>query len=86
MTKSMKIGDKLKKILEKKYQPDSNIPLKFEKYDLTIKTDPEGNPVLLFIGTRGENEKIVGYRFVRTLIRDEEGNVLKDHWDNHGKL
>jgi hypothetical protein len=83
---AMKIGAKLMKILEKKYPPSSSIPLKFERYDITIKTDPDGNPILLFLGTRGENEKIVGYRYVRTLLKDEQGNVIKDHWDNHGKI
>ncbi len=82
----MKIGDKLRKVLEKKYAPESTLPMEFGKYDLTIKTDPEGNPVLLFIGTRGEDEKIVGYKFVRTLIKGEDGKMIKDHWDNHGKL
>jgi hypothetical protein len=41
----MKIGDKLLKELSKRYEPDSTIDKKFGRYDLTFRTDPEGNPI-----------------------------------------
>ncbi|HEV7347096.1 hypothetical protein [Telluribacter sp.] len=82
----MKIGDKLLKILEKTYAPSSSISRKFERYDITIVTDEEGNPHLLYIGNRSENGLIKGNRFTRTLLKDKEGKVIKDHWDNLGKI
>ncbi|GAB3171026.1 hypothetical protein [Telluribacter humicola] len=83
----MKIGAKLQKQLDKKYAPSSTIAARFERYDVTMVTDEEGNPTLLYIGDRGEDGTIKkGYRFTRTLIKDPNGKVIKDHWDNHGKI
>lgn len=82
----MKIGDKLRKELSKKLAPSSTIDRKFGKYDLTLKTDEAGNAILAFLGNRESNGDIKGYRYVRTLIRDQQGIVVKDHWDNHGKV
>ncbi|QRR00109.1 hypothetical protein [Dyadobacter sandarakinus] len=81
----MKIGDKLLKELSKKYQPDSMINSRFERYDLAFKTDSEGNPILLFIGTLKPDGQVRGNRFVRNIIRDASGKVLKDHWDHKGR-
>ncbi|SKB86157.1 hypothetical protein [Dyadobacter psychrophilus] len=81
----MKIGEKLLKKLTKKYGPEQMVHQKFERYDISFKTDEEGNPVLLFIGTRREDGQIKGERFGRVLIRDKDGKILKDHWDNKGK-
>ncbi|MCF0069146.1 hypothetical protein LZD49_01600 [Dyadobacter sp. CY261] len=80
----MKIGDKLLKELSKRYGPDSTIDKKFGRYDLTFRTDADGNPVTLFIGNRDVDGKINGNRFVRILIRDGNGKVVKDHWDAKG--
>ncbi|MPR32721.1 hypothetical protein [Salmonirosea aquatica] len=82
----MKIGDKLRKELSKKFAPSSTIDREFGKYALTLKTDEAGNAVLAFLGSREESGDIKGFRYVRTLIRDQEGKVVKDHWDNHGKV
>ncbi|MCF0055037.1 hypothetical protein [Dyadobacter sp. CY356] len=82
----MKVGEKLLKVLGKKYGPDQMIHKEFERYDISFKTDEEGNPVMLFIGTRKEDGLIKGDRFARVLIRDTTGKVLKDHWDNKGKI
>ncbi|WAC13510.1 hypothetical protein [Dyadobacter pollutisoli] len=81
----MKIGAKLLKVLSKKYVPGEMIDQKFERYDISFKTDHEGNPVLLFVGTRGREGQIRGERFVRVVIRDQNGQILKDHWDAKGK-
>ena len=81
----MKIRDKLLKVLSKKYAAEHMINQKFERYDISFKTDHEGNPMLLFIGTMDANGKIKGERFTRVLIRDKNGQVLKDHWDAKGK-
>jgi len=81
----MKIGDKLLKVLGKKYAPEQMISQKFERYAISFKTDEEGNPILLFIGQTGADGKIRGERFTRVLIRDKNGQIQKDHWDAKGK-
>nr|WP_295926765.1 hypothetical protein [uncultured Dyadobacter sp.] len=81
----MKVGEKLLKRLNKKYEPEQMIHQKFERYDISFKTDEDGNPILLFIGTRNGAGQIKGERFARVLIRDKSGNILKDHWDGKGK-
>lgn len=80
----MKIGDKLLKELSKRYEPDSTIDRKFGRYDLTFRTDQEGNPISLFIGNRTPNGRVAGARFARVILRDAAGKVLKDHWDSKG--
>jgi len=82
----MKIGEKLLKELNKKYEPDRMVNKKFGRYDIAFKTDVEGNPILLFIGNENLEGKITGNRFGRVLIKDKEGKVIKDHWDNKGKI
>ncbi|MCF2446707.1 hypothetical protein L0657_22305 [Dyadobacter sp. CY345] len=82
----MKIGEKLLKRLSKKYRPEEMIHQKFERYDISFKTDEEGNPILLFIGLRREDGRIKGERFSRILIKEKDGSILKDHWDCKGKI
>ena len=81
-----KIGEPLLKKLNKLYQPSSIVHLKFKSYDLAIKTDEEGNPVLLFIGRADKEGTIKGDRYARRLLKDKTGKVLKDHWDYKGKV
>lgn len=81
----MKIGDKLLKELSKRYEPESIIDKRFGRYDLTFRTDEEGNPVMLFIGNRLTNGRIAGNRFTRVIVRDPLGKVVKDHWDAKGR-
>jgi hypothetical protein len=81
----MKIGNELLKLLNKKYPPLSSVDRVFGKYDITIKTNSDGDPVLLFIGTRTDQGIIKGDRFVRTLKTDDLGKVIKDHWERKGK-
>ncbi|TLV02505.1 hypothetical protein [Dyadobacter luticola] len=80
----MKIGEKLLKKLSKKYAPGQMLHQKFERYDISFKTDEEGNPVMLFIGNRDAQGRVRGERFVRVLIRDQDQNIIKDHWDAKG--
>lgn len=81
----MKIGEQLQKILKKQYAPTTVITRMLGSKRATFKTDDQGNPVSVFVGTPDERGRIKGERFVRTLIRDEAGNVIKDHWDRKGK-
>lgn len=74
------------KHLTKKYEPSTLIRFTFERYDVALKTDEEGNPMLLFIGTADERGTIKGDQFARRLLKNEEGKVVKDHWDYKGKV
>lgn len=82
----MKIGENLLKKLNKKYEPSSMVSMKFREYDMALKTDEEGNPVLLFIGKANEAGTIKGDRYARRLLKDKEGKTIKDHWDYKGKV
>lgn len=81
----MKIGPELKKKLSKTYEPSSMVQMEFKGNDLAFKTDPEGNPVVLFIGRKTDAGNIKGERFIRTLKKDAGGAIIKDHWDLKGK-
>lgn len=81
----MKLGEPILKVLSKSYEPSSMIDMSVKGYDLSFKTDGEGNPVLLFLGKTNARGQIKGERFARTLKKDREGNVIKDHWDLKGK-
>jgi coenzyme F420-reducing hydrogenase alpha subunit len=81
----MVLGDEILKILNKQYEPGQFINMKFKRYDIGFKTDEAGRPILVFIGQLDENGKIKGERFARRLILNEQGDIVKDHWDNKGK-
>lgn len=79
------LKDPILKILSKIYQPDTMVELKFKRYDLAFKTDLKGRPILLFIGEKDVNGKIKGDRYARRFLENNEGILLKDHWDHKGK-
>jgi hypothetical protein len=81
----MKLGDSLLLKLRKKYIPSTMVEIKFKGKDVCIRTDNEGNPVVVFIGKTMPNGKIKGERYTRTLITNANGAVIKDHWDLKGK-
>jgi hypothetical protein len=81
----MKLSEDLQKKLSKKYEPSDMVELKYKGYDLSMKTDDEGNAILLFIGKKTEKGTIKGERYVRTLKKDKEGKIFKDHWELKGK-
>lgn len=81
----MKIGKEFLKIINKRYTPLSAIDIVFGRYDLTLKTNKEGDPVLLFAGKRNEKGTIIGERFTRIITYDSEGKIVKDHWERKGK-
>jgi hypothetical protein len=83
---TMKIGASLLKHLTKKYEPSSLISFPFSRYDVVLKTDEEGNPVVVFIGKADEQGLIKGDRYARRMIKDANGAVMKDHWDYKGKV
>ena len=81
---NMPLGAGILKILSKKYPPSSFIERRFQRYDLGLKTDEDGNAILLFMGKKDETGKIRGTRYARRLVRDSNGNIIKDHWDDKG--
>jgi len=81
----MKIGETLLKKLNKKYEPSKMVSLTFKGYDIALKIDEEGNPIVMFIGKKNEAGMIKGERYARRLVKDASGTVIKDHWDFKGK-
>jgi hypothetical protein len=81
----MALSDHLQFKMKKRYEPSSVVSIKYKGNDVTFKTDDEGNPVSLFIGTKSRMGKIKGERYTRTLKRDQHGTIIKDHWDLKGK-
>lgn len=82
----MKMGERLLKHLNKKYEPNRMIAFRFGRYDVAAKTDEEGNPILVFVGTADERGIIKGDQFARRLLKDASGVLIKDHWDYKGKV
>lgn len=81
----MALSEDLQKKLGKKYEPSTMVDMKYKGYDISFKTDDEGNAVLLFIGKKTEEGTIKGERYARTLKKDREGKIFKDHWELKGK-
>jgi hypothetical protein len=81
----MALGEELVKKLSKKFEPDTLVTMRYKRYDLSVKTDAEGNAVLLFMGKADEKGQVRGDRYARTLLYDSNGKVVKDHWERKGK-
>ena len=81
----MKLSEELVKKLSKIYEPSAMHNQKFKGKDLAFKTDEEGRPILLFIGTMTDEGNIKGERYARRLAFDKTGAVIKDHWELKGK-
>ena len=81
----MELGDEILKILNKTYSPSTMVETTFKRYDLAFKTDEAGRPILLFMGKKDEEGKIKGERYARRLKFGNNGETIKDHWDNKGK-
>ena len=80
----MSLGTPILKILNKKYEADSFIERKFLRYDLGFRTDNEGNPIIVFVGKKDSSGKIKGRRYARRLVKNAEGETVRDHWDDKG--
>lgn len=74
----------LKKI-NKAFAPNTWVEMQFRSYDIVLKTDEDGNAVQMFIGKMKEDGLIKGERYSRKIVRDKEGNIIKQHWDRKGK-
>jgi len=81
----MALSEDLQKKLSKKFEPSAMIEMKYKGYDLAFKTDEDGNAILLFMGRKSEEGSIKGERYARTLKKDQQGKIFKDHWELKGK-
>lgn len=81
----MALSEALIKKLSAKFPPGELSDFKYRGKHATVKADEAGNAILLFLGRRMENGHIKGERFARRLLFDEEGKVIKDHWEMKGK-
>ncbi|RFM30793.1 hypothetical protein DXN04_32290 [Chitinophaga silvisoli] len=79
------MNEALLKLLDKSYAPSQLVETTYQKFDLAFKTDEEGLPILLFLGTKDKEGKIRGERYARRIVRNEEGKIVKSHWDHKGK-
>ncbi|PRY15624.1 hypothetical protein CLV24_102246 [Pontibacter ummariensis] len=83
----MPLNEKIEKVLNKVYQPKERYDTTLLKKDVTYITNELGEPVTLFIGKRNEDGSIAGERYVRTIVREPNSNVIrKSHWDLKGKV
>lgn len=83
----MALSEKLVKKLDKNYPPKTRVDDVFKGNDITFITNELGEPVTLFIGNRKDDGAIKGERYVRKIVRSEDGSkILKSHWDNKGKV
>lgn len=81
----MALSEDLQLKLRKRFEPSAVVSMRYKGNDVSIKTDEEGNAVVLFIGNKNHSGKITGTRYTRTFKRDNAGVVIKDHWDLKGK-
>ncbi len=80
----MELQEPIRKILNKKYQPSSLIVTRYERYDIAIKTDRDGDPMVLLMGRKDEKGHVRGERFTRRLKQTVDGNIIKDRWEHKG--
>lgn len=81
----MSLGAELLKKLDQQFPPSTLVDLRYKGLDLSIKTDENGNAILVFIGERDRNGTVKGERYVRTLLFNTHGVKIKDHWELKGK-
>ena len=82
----MALGPAILKMLARRYEPNSFVEKRFQRYDLGFKTDASGNAVLLFMGKKDAGGTIRGRRYARRLVTGADGAVIKDHWDDKGPV
>ena len=80
----MELEEPIRKLLCKKYEPSSLIVTRYDRYDIAIKTDREGDPMVLLMGRKDEKGNVRGERFTRRLKQTLSGNIIKDRWEHKG--
>lgn len=81
----MPLSDDLLKKLAQKFEPSSKVALRYKGLHLVLITDDEGNAVQLFMGKADGEGNVKGDRYTRTLKHDNDGRLIKDHWERKGR-
>lgn len=81
----MSLSDDLIKKLKRKFEPSTTTQFRYRTNDVVVQSDEEGNAIRAFIGKASDEGIIKGDRYSRTLKRDKEGNIIKDHWERKGR-
>ena len=83
--KFMSLSEDLIKKLRGKFDSSTLARFRFRSSDVAVQTDEEGNAIRAFIGKANEEGTIKGDRYSRTLKKDKEGRIIKDHWERKGR-
>lgn len=81
----MALRDDLIKKLKRRFEPSTTTQFRYRTNDIVVQSDEEGNAIRVFIGKATDDGIIKGDRYSRTLKKDKEGNIFKDHWERKGK-
>jgi hypothetical protein len=81
----MSLSDDLIKKLKRKFEPSVTTQFRYRTNDIVVQSDDEGNAIRVFIGKADEDGTIKGDRYSRTLKKDREGKIIKDHWERKGR-
>jgi len=81
----MALSDDITKKLKGKFEPSTTTQFRFRSNDIVVQTDEQGNAIRAFIGKANDKGIVRGDRYSRTLKKDNNGNIIKDHWERKGK-
>jgi len=81
----MALSDDITKKLKGKFEPSTTTQFRFRSNDIVVQTDEQGNAIRAFIGKANDKGIVKGDRYSRTLKKDNNGNIIKDHWERKGK-
>lgn len=81
----MSLSDDLIKKLKRKFEPLTITQFRYRTSDIVVQSDDEGNAIRVFIGRADQEGIVKGDRYSRTLKKDEEGKIIKDHWEKKGR-
>jgi hypothetical protein len=83
--REMSLSYDLIKKLKRKFEPSTTTQFRYRTNDIVVQSDGEGNAIRMFIGKADEEGVVKGDRYSRTLKKDREGNIIKDHWERKGR-
>jgi len=81
----MALSDDLIKELKRKFEISTTTQFRYRSNAVVVQSDKEGHAIRVFIGKVSEDGTIKGDRYSRTLLKDKEGNNIKDHWERKGR-
>jgi hypothetical protein len=81
----MALSEDLIKKLKRKFAPSTTSQFRYRTNDIVVQSDGDGNAIRAFIGKANEEGMVKGDRYSRTLLKDREGNTIKDHWERKGR-